>query len=426
MNLEYITLAIFALTYLLIISEMIHETIAALIGALLMIFYGVVDQSSIGSLIDFKTLAIVLGIFIIVNVVDKSGLFEFIALKVLKFTNGNPFKLLYATAFLGFFISFIFTEIPTCIILGTIILKITKKLKISPIPYLIVISLVVDIGGLLTPISSIQNIMISTAANIRFSEFTLFMFPLWILIFIFSLFFFRFYFFKDLIDYKITKEELNSLISIDEKQEIKDWKLFKRSAFLLTIIVIFLFLQDITGIGIETVALTGAILMLLLSSANPDEIFSKVEWSILAFFIGIFIVIGGVEKSGILEKFTLFISNYMNSKLSAISILMLITSFVSSIMNNIPLVALLIPIAKNLTSLLNIQSNILFFGISVATSIGGNITPIGSPSNVIIIGMAQKEKHPISFNHFIKIGFLYTLMTMVISFLYFFLRVYIF
>ncbi|MEM3374785.1 MAG: SLC13 family permease [Candidatus Woesearchaeota archaeon] len=423
MNLETIALAIFVLTYLLIISEMIHETVAALIGALLMVIYRVVDYNTIGSLIDFKTLTVILGIFIIVNIVDKSGLFEFLALKLLKLTKGNPYKLLYGIAFLGFFISFIITEIPTTIILGTLIIKISKKLKISPIPYLIIIAMVVDIGGLLTPVSSIQNIMITTAVNIKFSEFTFFMLPLWLLIMISSMIFFRIYFRKDLSGEKITKEELQELLNLDEKEEIKDWKLFKRSAFLLTLIIIFFFLQDITGIGIDAVAITGAILMLLLSSANPDEILTKVEWSILAFFIGIFIVISGIEKVGLLAKFTAFISSYMHNTLSAILILMIITAFVSSIMNNIPLVALLIPIAKGITSTLGIQNNILFFGIATATCLGGNITPIGSPSNVLIIGMAQKEKHPISFNDFIKIGFRYTFLTLGIAFLYFAIRV---
>lgn len=249
------------------------------------------------------------------------------------------------------------------------------------------------------------------------------MFPLWILIFFFTIIFFKIYFRNALKNETITKEELESLINLNEKDEVKDWKLFKRSSILLSIVIIFFFLQDITGIGIEAVAMTGAIIMLLLSSANPDEIFSKVEWSILAFFIGIFIVLGGVEKIGLLEKFTNFIFGYMHSSISAVIILLLATAMISSIMNNIPLVALLIPVAKSLTSLLNLESNILFYAISAATCIGGNITPIGSPSNVIIIGMAQKEKYPINFNDFIKVGSLYTLMGLIIAFLYFLIRI---
>ncbi len=425
MSLETITLAIFALTYLLIISEMIHETVAALIGALLMIVYGVVDYNAIGGLIDFKTLTVVLGIFIIVNVVDKSGLFEFLALKFLKLTKGDPFKLMYGVAFLGFVVSVFLTEIPTAIILGTIIIKICKKLNLTPIPYLMIIAVVVDIGGLLTPISSIQNIMITSAVGMKFSEFTFFMLPLWIIILIASFIFFRILFKNEFIQEKISKEELENLMKMDEREEVKSWKLFNRSLFILTLIIIFFFLQDITGIGIEAVAMTGAILMLLLSSANPDEIFSKVEWSVLAFFVGIFIVIGGVEKAGLLEQFTIFISGYMKSPLSAVFILMILTAIVSSIMNNIPLVAILIPIAKGLTTMFALENNILFFAIAAATCLGGNITPIGSASNVIILGMAEKEKTPIGFNKFIKIGTMYTVLTISVSLIYFFVRIYL-
>jgi Na+/H+ antiporter NhaD/arsenite permease-like protein len=415
-------LAIFALTYLLIISEMVNKTVAALIGALLMIAYKIIDYNSIGSIIDFKTLTVVLGIFIIINVIEKSGLFEYIAVKVLKLTKGDPFSLMYAIAILGFTITIFFSEIPTALILGTLIIKICKRLNITPIPYLIIIALVVDLGGLLTPISSIQNIMITSAVGIDFIEFTSFMLPLWLALLVGSLIFFRLFFRKELTS-KITKEELDKLMNLDENQEVKSWKLFNRSLVILILIMIFFFIQDITGIGNELVAMAGAIIMLLLSSANPDEIFSKVEWSVLAFFIGIFIVIAGIEKAGLLEKFTQVVSVYMHGPISAIIVLIVITALVSSIMDNIPLIALLIPIAKSLTLMFGIQNNILFYAIAVAVSVGGNITPIGSPSNMLILGMAEKEKKPISIGQFIKIGGFYTAVTMAISIVYFFIRI---
>jgi len=425
MNPETIVLAIFALTYLLIISEMVHKTVAALLGALLMIVYGVIEYGSIGSLIDFRTLTVVLGIFITINVVEKSGLFEYISIKALKLTKGNPFKLLLTLVILGFTISVFFTEIPTAIILGTLILKICKRINLNPIPYLITIAMVVDIGGLLTPISSLQNIMISSSADIRFTDFTLFMLPLWLLLLFSSMIFFKLIFRKDLL-HNITAEELDKLMKLDEREEIKSWKLFKRSCVILSLIIVFFFLQDITGIGSEVVAMTGAILMLLLSSVNPDEVFAKIEWSVLAFFIGIFIVIGGVEKVGLLEKTALMISHYMHGPMSATTITIAMSAIISSFIDNIPVVAMLLPIAKSLTALFGIKNFILFFAIAAGTNIGGNITPIGSPSNVIILGLAEKEKKAISFAQFIKVGFLYTLMNMAITLAYFFVRINLF
>ena len=422
MSTETIALAIFALTYLLITSEMVHKTVAALIGALLMIVYGIVQYSSIGSLIDFKTLTVVLGIFIIVNVVEKSGLFEYLAVKSLKLARGEQTRLLIALAILGFCISVVFTEIPTAIILGSLMIKICKKINISPIPYLILIAMVVDIGGLLTPISSLQNIMISSFAGIKFIEFTLFMLPLWLTLLVCSIIFFLIVFKKEL-NQKITNEELDKLMSLDENQEVRNWKLFNRSWVILTLIVVFFFLQDITGIGNEAVAMSGAILMLLLSSVNPDEVFAKVEWSILAFFIGIFIVIGGIEKVGLLDKFAAWISGYMHGAMSGTIITIGVSSIISSILDNIPVIALLIPIAKNLTSMFAIEHNLLYYAIAVGTNVGGNITPIGSPSNIIILGLAEKENRSISFGTFIRIGTMYTLMNIVVSLLYFFIRI---
>jgi len=267
--------------------------------------------------------------------------------------------------------------------------------------------------------------MISSAIDIRFTEFTFFMLPLWLLLLFGSMFFFRLIFRKDLI-HNITAEELDKLMKLDEREEIKSWKLFKRSCVILSLIIVFFFLQDITGIGSEVVAMTGAIVMLLLSSVNPDEVFAKIEWSVLAFFIGIFIVIGGVEKVGLLEKTALMISNYMHGPMSATTITIAVSAIISSFIDNIPVVAMLLPIAKSLTAMFGINNFILFFAIAAGTNIGGNITPIGSPSNVIILGLAEKEKKSISFAQFIKVGLLYTLMNMAITLAYFFVRINLF
>ncbi len=417
-----IAIAIFALTYLLIISEMVHKTVAALLGALLMIAYGLIDYGTIGSLIDFKTLTVVLGIFITINVVEISGLFEYISIKALKFTKGNPVKLMYVVIILAMTIPVVFTEIPTAIILGTLIIKICKRINLNPIPYLIAIAMVVDLGGILTPISSLQNIMISSAVNISFSYFTLFMLPLWLLLLACALFFFRFMFRQDL-THELTKGEIDMLMAMDENAEIKSKKLFYRSLIILTLIVVFFFIQDFTGIGSEAVAMSGAILMLLLSSVNPDEVFAKIEWSILAFFVGLFIVIGGVEKAGWLERIAVLISHHMQGPISATILTIFSSTFISSFIDNIPVVAMLIPIAKSLTELFAVKGFILFFAIAAGTNIGGNITPIGSPSNVIILGIAEKEKKPISIAQFMKVGLCYTLMNITLTLSYFFIRI---
>jgi Na+/H+ antiporter NhaD/arsenite permease-like protein len=420
-----IALAIFALTYLLIMSEMVHKTVAALLGALLMVTYGIVDYGSIGGLIDFRTLTVVLGIFITINVVEISGLFEYISIKALKFTKGDPFKLMTVVILLAITIPVVFTEIPTAIILGTLMLKICKRINLNPIPYLIAIAMVVDMGGILTPISSLQNIMIASVVNIKFSYFTLFMLPLWIALLFGAQFFFRFIFRKQLV-HKLTDEELKRMMALDENAEIKSKKLFFRSLIILVLIVIFFFIQDYTGIGSEAVAMTGAILMLLLSSVNPDEVFAKIEWSILAFFIGLFIVIGGVEKAGWLETVALFVSRYMHGPMSATVTTIFTSTFISSFIDNIPVVAMLIPIAERLTELFAVKGFLLFFAIAAGTNIGGNITPIGSPSNVIIFGIAEKDKKPIGYGEFIKVGLLYTLVNITITLIYFFIRINLF
>ncbi len=420
MTAESIALAIFALTYLLFMSDMVHKTVAALIGALLMIVYGIVDYNTIGSLIDYKTLTVAVGMMVTVNVVNKSGLFDYIAIKAAKLTKGNPVKLMIVIFLLSVVISTFFSNITATIVLGTLVVSLCKLLDLDFIPYLLIICLSVNIGGILTPISSLPNIMVSTTAGLSFTDFGKNILPLGILLSIATIVFFRVVFRHEL-NKKITLKDKKHLLGLDEKKQIKSKKLFKRSIIILSLIVFFFLIQDYTGIGNEAVAITGAILMLLLSSADPEEMLSEVQWSTIAFFIGLFIVIGGVEHAGLLDKVSKMIANVIIGPKSGMITILTGSTIASSIIDNIPVTAILIPILKNLNQLLNITGPVLFWPLIVGAGLGGNITPIGSPSNVIAMGIAEKNKKKIGFAHFMKIGGMLAIIQVIISAVYFYI-----
>ncbi len=421
MNIETIALVIFLLTYALIISEMVHKTVASLIGALLMVVYGVVDYNEIGSFIDYKTLTVAVGMMITVNVVKKSGLFEYIAIKTVKLTKGNPFNLMVAVVFLSTIVSTFFSNITTTLILGSLIVSVCSLLDLDFIPYLIITSFTVNIAGILTPVSSLPNMMVSTAAGLSFKDFASNLFMLVMLLLLSSIIFYKMLFKKEL-SKKITKEKEKNLLSLNEKKEIKSKKLFFRSILILSLIVVFFLIQEKTGIGNEAVAITGAILMLMLSSADPEEMISEVQWSTIAFFVGLFIVIGGVEKVGLLEKATIAISKIITGKFSAISTILIGSMSASSIVDNIPITAILLPIIKGLSHALNFAGKSLYYPLIVGAALGGNITPIGSPSNVLAIGIAEKNKKKIDFGKFVKIGGSLTIIHIIISLAYFYIK----
>ena len=421
MTLESIALVIFLLTYMLIMSEMVHKTVAALIGALLMIVYGVVEYNSIGNLIDFKTLTVAVGMMITVNVVKKSGLFEYLSIKAAKLTKGNPTKLMITMVLLATIVSTFFSNITSTLILGTLIVSLCKILDLDFIPYLLIISFTVNIAGILTPVSSLPNIMVSTAAGLSFGDFAINLFILVVLLLASAILFFKVVFKKEF-SQKISAEEKKKLMALDENKEIKNKKLFKRSIIILSLIVVFFLIQDFTGIGNEAVAITGAILMLMLSSADPEEMISEVQWSTIAFFVGLFIVIGGIEHVGLLEKMSVMISNFISTEFSAISTILVGSMTTSSIVDNIPITAILIPIIENLNQILQVVGKTLFYPLIVGAALGGNITPIGSPSNVLAMGIAEKNKRKIDFGTFIKYGGSLTIIHIIISLAYFYVR----
>lgn len=417
---EKIALAIFVLTYLFFMSGMMHKTVAALIGALLMVVYGILEYPQIGHFIDYKTLTVAVGMMITINVVNKSGLFEYISIKAAKLTKGNPVKLMVAIVLLSVVVSTFFSNITSTIVLGTLIVSLCTLLDLDFIPYLLIIGFSVDIGGILTPVSSLPNIMVSTAAGLSFVDFGKNTFLLGVLLILSSILYFRVVFSKDL-HKRTTKQERKDFLLLDEKHAIKDRKLFRNSIIILGLIVFFFLIQDITHIGNEAVAMAGAILMLLLSGADPEEMLSEVQWSTIAFFVGLFIVIGGVGHVGLLEKVSQFIAHHLSSQASAVFGILVVSTVASSLIDNIPFTALFIPIVKNLSTLLSITSSTLFYPLLVGAALGGNITPFGSPADVIAMGIAEKNNRKITFGQYVKIGGMLTLIHLLISAVYFYI-----
>lgn len=422
MSQELIALLIFILTYLLFLSGMMNKTVAALLGAMLMVMFGVLSYNEIGMYLDIKTLTVALGMMVVVNVVNRSGLFEYLSIKTIKLTRGDPLKILIMLSLLALPITAFFDNITTALILGSLIITVCKILNLDFVPYLISISIIVNIGSILTPVASLPNMMITTNAGFGFLPFMLYILPLGIIFLVTTLLFFRYQIGKSL-KKRIRKTSREELESLNENKAIKDKVLFKRSLVILSFIILAFLIHDRLHVGVEAIALTGAIVMLVLSSADPETILSEVHWSTLAFLVGIFIVVGGVNKVGLLDRFSLMLAQIGKAELSAVMVILGSSAATTTVLNSIPVTAVFIPIVQELAAKISVNPSSLFYALVVAVGLGGNITPIGSASTIITTGIAEKHGRTISFSHYFKIGFVLTLVHLAVSALYFVIRI---
>lgn len=422
LTLEAIAGLIFALTYLLFLAEMRSKTVAALLGAMLMVGFGVLGYTDIGGLIDYKTLAVALGMMIVVAVMAKSGLFEYLSIRAIKLSRGDPVRILIIMALLALPLTAIFDNITSSLVLGSIVITACTILGLDFVPYLIAIAIVINIGGLLTPVSDLPNMMITTAAGFGFLSFVWYILPLCIVLVGVTLLYFAVSLRKQL-HARVRKTSVAELEALDENAAIHDPRLFRNSLIVLGLIILAFITHESLGIGVDVIALAGAIIMLVLSGADAEEVFKEVHWSTLAFLIGLFIVVGGVDKVGLLARFSSFVGTFARSELSAALVVLFSSTGMSSIINSIPVTAVFIPIVKQLSALISVNPTNIFYALVVAAGLGGNITPIGSSSTIIAAGFAEKHGRSIGFFDFFKIGFVLTLVHLAISALYFFIRI---
>jgi len=415
-----VALLIFLLTFLLIITELVHKTLAALLGAFLMIFYGIVNYAEIGNFIETRVLGVIFGMMIVVEVVKDSGLFQFFGIKAIKLARGNSKALFIILTFLTCILSALLSNQISILIMVALTFTLCRSLRINPMPFIISETIIVNIGGIMFLISSTPNILVGTAAGFTFSNFMGTTFPFGILLLFITVFMLLFIYRKEFKNSK--KFDFDKL---DEWSVVHDKKFFWNSLILLCTTIIFFMIHDKIGVSVDFVAISSAIIILLLSGADPDETLRNIQWGTIFFFVGLFTVVGGLEKTGFLESVAQSLIRIAgNNKIIAISLILWISGLASGIVDNIPITMTLIPIAKTMVQTFNM--NILWWCIAIGAGLGGNLTPIGSPSTVIAMGIAKKEGNPISFDEFFKIGFIVTITQLLLSTLYLLLRYFMF
>jgi len=423
--------SLFVITYILIVTERLNRAVISMMAAALMIISGVLTQKAAVQGVDFNTIGLLTGMMIIVGITKDSGVFQYLAIRSAKVVKADPWGILVMLMLVTALLSALLDNVTTVLLIAPITLLITDTLKIPAYPYLFAEIFASNIGGTATLIGDPPNIMIGSATGLGYNDFLFNLAPISIFILLVSIIPIYLIWGRHL---KADPELINKVMLYREIDAIKDWVLLKKSLFVLTLVMFGFIVGHDYGFQPATVAMFGAALLLTLNclphaQEKQSEMVSKslcdVEWITIFFFIGLFILVYGVETTGILEA----LANQVlaltggDKTITAISILF-VSAVASSIVDNIPFVATMIPLIKNMAASFGGSQELvpIWWSLALGSCLGGNGSLVGASANLIVAGFAERSKQPIHFLPFMMIAFPMMLVSVLISSLYVYLR----
>lgn len=417
-----LAIGIFLVIYALIIAEKIHRTIVAMIGGILMVALGIIDQETAIHHIDFNTLGLLIGMMIIVSITAETGLFKYIAMLAAKKSKGDPVRILVALASITAIGSAFLDNVTTVLLMAPVTFSITRQLRVNPVPFLLTQIFASNVGGTATLIGDPPNIMIGSAVKeLDFVAFIMNLAPIAVLVMIVYLPIFIILFRKQI---QTTDELKQGIMNIDASELITDHKLLKKCLFVLGVTILGFFLHQTFHLESATVALAGAFLLLLLTGEHMlEEALVKVEWTTIFFFVGLFVLVSGLVETGVIATLAAKAIDITGGDLVSTSMLILwLSAIASAFIDNIPFVATMIPMIKEMGNMGISNLEPLWWSLALGACLGGNGTLVGASANLIMAGVAAKEGYPIRFVDFLKYGFPLMLLSIILSSVYIYLR----
>jgi len=423
--------SLFVLTYLLIITERLNRAIIAMMAAALMIVGGVLTQEAAVQGVDFNTIGLLTGMMIIVGITRDSGVFQYLAIRSAKVVKADPWGILVMMMIVTALLSALLDNVTTVLLVAPITLLITDTLKISAYPYLFAEIFASNIGGTATLIGDPPNIMIGSATGLGYNDFLFNLAPIAVFILIITMIPIYFIWGKHL---KADADLIDKVMKYREIDAIKDWVLLKKSLFVMTMVMIGFIVGHDYGYQPATIAMFGAAVLLTLNCLPHDqekqtELVAKslcdVEWITIFFFIGLFILVYGVETTGILEALAHQVIELTggDKAVTAISILF-VSAVASAVVDNIPFVATMIPLIKNMAASFGGSEGLIpiWWSLALGACLGGNGSLVGASANLIVAGFAERSGQPIRFLPFMLMAFPMMLLSVCISSVYVYFR----
>jgi Na+/H+ antiporter NhaD/arsenite permease-like protein len=420
-------LIIFVVAYLFIITEWINKMTIALLGGFLIVACHILTTEAAYSYVDWNVIFLLIGMMIIMGVLRDTGVFQYIAIKTSKLAKGSPIRILLFMFVVTAVISAFLDNVTTVMIIVPVNILIATELGISPIPFVVTQAIASNVGGTATLIGDPPNIMIGSATHLTFLDFAFNLAPVIVLITIFSLVMVYFMFKNEM---KVSNKLRAKLMEFDTSNLITNKPLLIRVGIVLALLITGFICQELIGVNSATLAVIASLVVLIMSNRKEVEhIMSKsVDWVSLFFFVGLFMIVGGLKETGVLDIIARFILTITHSdmKLTAMALIWF-SGILSAVIDNVPFVATMIPLIKSMQASFGTASmNPLWWSLALGACLGGNGTLIGASANIVSVGIAKKSGHPISFWVFTKYSFFLMIMSLAVSTGYVYLRYFLF
>lgn len=409
---------VFLITYAVIISEKVHKTAVALAGAIIMILIKIIDQEHAFEAVDFNVIFLLAGMMMIANIMRKTGIFQWMAIRSAKLAKGDPFRILLLLSLVTAVASAFLDNVTTVVLLAPVTLFLAGRLDVNPVPFLISETLASNIGGTATLIGDPPNILIGSAAGLDFIEFIKHLTPIVLLILLVFMPLAWFLFGRDL---HVSPEVRSRIMRLDEREVISDPVLLRKSLIVLGLTVVGFVLHGALGYEPATMALAGATALIIWGRQEPQEVLQEVEWTTLFFFVGLFIVVGAVVEVGLISLVAQKALDLTQGNLPFTTILLLwMSALLSGIIDNIPYTATMIPLVQELGQHMPVGP--LWWALALGACLGGNLTIIAASANVLVSDLAERGGHPITFRAFLAPGAIVTFVSIILSTVYLWLR----
>ena len=425
-----VSLTVFVLTYFVIVTERINRAVIALLGAGLMIFTGVLNQTEAFAALDLNTIGLLTGMMVIVSITQKSGVFQYVAVRAAKSVRADPWGLLVMLAVITGIFSALLDNVTTVLLVAPVALLITDALKLSAYPYLFTIIFASNIGGAATLIGDPPNIMIASAAKLGFNDFLLNMAPLALLVFTLLMIPLYLIWGRKLV---AAPEDRAQVMAFNEKEAITDHRLLRQALFVIALVISGFVMAHNIGLEPASIAMFGAALLLLLRTLSLSteaqsefvhRTFGHVEWVTIFFFVGLFITVAGIEKAGLLSMLADSMLQITGGDAKTTALLILwVSAIASALVDNIPFVATLIPVIQNISPVVGAENvTTLWWSLALGACLGGNGSIMGASANLVVAGFAERSGQPIRFLPFFLLAFPMMLVTIMVSTCYLWLR----
>ena len=423
----WVAAILFIITYGVVMSEKVNRAIVALVAAGLMIILGVLNQEAAIRGIDFNTIGLLIGMMLIVAITRQSGIFQYLAIWAAKKVNANPWGILVMISLVTAVTSAFLDNVTTVLLVVPVTLLITEELKVKPYPYLFAMIFSSNIGGTATLIGDPPNIMIGSATGLTFNDFAYNLTPVILVVMAATLIPIYFIWGRHL---RAAPEDRQRVMQFNEFEAIKDWRLLKQCLSVIGLVILGFVFAKLLHLEAATVAMTGAAILLLLANFGHDpehqskhvlDAFNEVEWITIFFFVGLFIVVHGVDSTGLLKLLADKMLALTGGDLKATAMVILWSSAVlSAIIDNIPFVATMIPLIKAMAPTFGGPEGVmpLWWALSLGACLGGNGTLIGASANLVVAGFAERAGQPIRFMRYTLVAFPIMLMSIFICMYY--------